>query len=119
VFTLLAIVAIGLFSSSATLAQGAVTVPAAVPVTVSSRPLGPGVASGFVGLATEYWNVEQEVGSDPAKPDTAFEQVARNLAPAGGFQLRIGGDSTDWTWFPIPGMTQPPWVRWTMISTHT
>ena len=111
---LFAIVAIGLFSSSAPVAQGAVTVPAPVPVTVTSRPLGPGVAAGFVGLATEYWNVEQEVGGDPSKPDLAFEQVARNLAPDGGFQLRIGGDSTDWTWFPIPGMTQPLWVRWTM-----
>ena len=30
------------------------------------------------------------------------------------FSLRIGGDSTDWTWFPIAGMKQPPWVRWTM-----
>jgi hypothetical protein len=85
-----------------------------IPVTVSNRPLGPGVASGFVGLATEYWNVEQEVGSDPSKPDAAFEQVAENLAPDGDFSLRIGGDSTDWAWFPIPGMTQPPWVRWTM-----
>jgi hypothetical protein len=92
------------------------TTGAGVPVTVSSRPLGPGIAAGFVGLATEYWNVEQEVGTDPTKPDTAFEQVARNLAPDGDFSLRIGGDSTDWTWFPIQGTTQPLWVRWTMTS---
>lgn len=87
---------------------------APLPLTVSSRPLGPGVPAGFVGLATEYWNIEQEVGTDPSKPDLAFEQVARNLAPDGDFSLRIGGDSTDWTWFPIPGMATPPWVRWTM-----
>jgi hypothetical protein len=114
---LLAVVAVIAITdaSATTTTTSAATIPAnAVPVTVSSRPLGPGVATGFVGLATEYWNVEQEVGSDPSKPDVAFEQVARNLAPDGGFQLRIGGDSTDWTWFPIPGMTQPLWVRWTM-----
>ena len=87
---------------------------AAAPLTVSSSGVGPGVPAGFVGLATEYWNVENEVGTDPSKPDAPFEQVARNLAPGGGFSLRIGGDSTDWTWFPIPGMKQPPWVRWTM-----
>ena len=54
--------------------------------------------------------------SAPTRPSPTrpFEQVARNLAPDGGFSLRIGGDSTDWTWFPIPGMKQPPWVRWTM-----
>jgi hypothetical protein len=104
-------------TGAATTTTGAATTPAnAVPLTVSSRPLGPGIAAGFVGLATEYWNVEQEVGSDPSKPDTAFEQVARNLAPDGGFSLRIGGDSTDWTWFPIQGVTQPLWVRWTMTN---
>lgn len=104
-------------TSTSTTTTGKTTLPAnTLPVTVSSRPVGPGVAAGFVGLATEYWNVEQEVGDDPAKPDSAFEQVARNLAPSGGFSLRIGGDSTDWTWFPIPGMTTPPWVRWTMTT---
>ncbi len=89
----------------------------AVPITVSSSAIGPGIAPGFVGIATEYWNVESEVGTDPTKPDTAFEQIARNLAPYGGFNLRIGGDSTDWTWFPIAGMKTPPWVKWTMTPT--
>lgn len=87
---------------------------AATRVNVSGATVGPPVAAGFVGLATEYWNVEQEVGTDPKKPDLAFEQTLRNLAPQGGFSLRIGGDSTDWTWYPIPGMKQPAWVRWTM-----
>jgi hypothetical protein len=116
VVVLFAILAIALVSSLAPLAQSAVTGAVPIPVTVSSRPLGPGVATGFVGLATEYWNVEQEVGKDPTKPDVAFEQIAENLAPHGGFSLRIGGDSTDWTWFPIPGTTTPPWVRWTMTT---
>ncbi|HEX3617749.1 MAG TPA: glycosyl hydrolase family 79 C-terminal domain-containing protein [Solirubrobacteraceae bacterium] len=102
--------------ATAPAASAAATSASSVPVTVSSRPLGPGIAPGFVGLATEYWNVEQEVGADPSKPDVAFEQVAHNLAPDGGFNLRIGGDSTDWTWFPIPGMTAPAWVRWTMTT---
>lgn len=88
-----------------------------LPVAVVGKPVGPPVAAGFVGLATEYWNVETEVGTDPAKPDLPFEQAARNLAPYGGLSLRIGGDSTDWTWFPIPGMKQPLWVRWTMTPT--
>jgi hypothetical protein len=107
-----------LIGSSAAASTPRAGVPA-VPVTVSSSAKGPGVAAGFVGLATEYWNVESEVGTDPSKPDSAFEQVARNLAPYGGLSLRIGGDSTDWTWFPIPGIKQPPWVRWTMTPTWT
>lgn len=105
-------------TKSTTTSTNTTTVPAnAVNVAVSSRPIGPGVAAGFVGLATEYWNVEQEVGIYASSPDLAFEQVARNLAPSGGFSLRIGGDSTDWTWFPIPGVKQPAWVRWTMTPT--
>lgn len=95
----------------------AAAAPVPVPVTVGSSAVGPRVPAGFVGLATEYWNVQQEVGTNPAKPDTVFEQTARNLAPYGSISLRIGGDSTDWTWFPIPGMKQPPWVRWTMTPT--
>ena len=100
-------------------ASGASTpaTPSGVPVSVSATAVGPAVSAGFVGIATEYWNVEKEVGTDPAKPDVAFEQTARNLAPYGNLNLRIGGDSTDWTWFPIPGMAQPPWVRWTMTPT--
>ena len=92
---------------------------ASVAVTVSrSNVRGcPPVAAGFVGLATEYWDVEKEVGAQPRSPDTAFEQLARNLAPDGGLDLRIGGDSTDWTWWPVPGMKQPAWVRWTMTPT--
>jgi hypothetical protein len=93
------------------------TTTAAVTVPVSGATVGPPVPAGFVGLATEYWNVEGEVGTDPNQPDIAFEQALRSLAPQGGFSLRIGGDSTDWAWFPIPGMKQPPWVRWTMTPT--
>jgi hypothetical protein len=87
---------------------------AAVAVTVGVSGVSPAVAPGFVGLATEFWDIEKDVGTNPAEPDVPFEQIAHNLAPHGGFVLRIGGDSTDWTWWPIPGMKQPPWVRWTM-----
>ena len=98
-------------------ARAAAAHAAAVTVKVGSASVGPPVPAGFVGLATEYWNVESEVGTDPSKPDLAFEQAVRNLAPYGGLSLRIGGDSTDWTWWPIAGMKQPPWVRWTMTPT--
>ncbi|HET9094554.1 MAG TPA: hypothetical protein VFN36_05655 [Solirubrobacteraceae bacterium] len=95
-------------------ARGAVAPPS---LTVGGQTVGPPVPAGFVGLATEYWNVEQEVGTDPTRPDRAFEQALLNLAPEGGFNLRIGGDSTDWSWWPIPGMKQPPWVRFTITPT--
>ena len=99
-------------ASSASAAGSSVASPATI--SIGTNPAGPPVSAGFVGLATEYWDVQKEVGSDPAHPDRAFEQIARNLSPYGGLTLRIGGDSTDWSWWPITGMKQPPWVRWTM-----
>lgn len=90
----------------------ALAAPAAV--TVGHRAVGPPVPAGFLGLANEYWDVQKELGTNPAAPDPVFEQILKNLAPYGGVTLRIGGDSTDWTWWPIPGMKTPRWVRWTM-----
>src|SRR5579875_710199 len=114
---LVAVVIAALIATQSASAFKPRTGAAPVPVTVRASAIGPGVAQGFVGLATEYWNIEFEAGTDPSKPDTAFEQAARNLSPDGDLSLRIGGDSTDWTWFPIPGMKQPPWVRWVMTPT--
>jgi hypothetical protein len=93
--------------------------PAPVSVSVGTAYVGPPVAAGFVGVATEYWDVEKEIGTDPSQPNVPFEQVLRNLAPYGSFNLRIGGDSTDWTWWPINGMPPPPWVKVTLSPTWT
>jgi hypothetical protein len=94
---------------------GAAAAP--VTVTVSGSTIGPAVSAGFVGLATEFPDIEKEVGTNPADPDIPFEHLVRGLAPYGGLSLRIGGDSTDWAWWPVPGMSQPPWVRWAMTPT--
>jgi hypothetical protein len=88
------------------------TAPAAV--TVSRADAGPPIRAGFVGITTEFWDMFKEAGTDPTQPDVPFEHVLENLAPDGGLDLRIGGDTTDWTWWPVPGMTQPPWARWTL-----
>jgi hypothetical protein len=86
----------------------------AVEVTVGTSYAGPPIRAGFVGITTEYWDMFREEGTNPTQPDVAFEQVLRNLAPEGGFDLRIGGDTSDWTWWPVPGMARPPWARWTL-----
>ena len=106
---------------AATFAAGAVTSvrlsttpPPPIELTVRGGYAGPPIRAGFVGMTTEYWDVLREVGTDPTKPDAPFEQVLKNLAPDGGFDLRIGGDTTDWTWWPVPGMAHPLWARWTL-----
>ena len=85
-----------------------------IELTVGRAYAGPPIRAGFVGITTEFWDIPKEVGLDPGQADVAFEQVLKNLAPDGGFDLRIGGDTTDWTWWPVPGMAHPLWARWTL-----
>jgi hypothetical protein len=88
-----------------------------IELTVGSAHAGPPIRAGFVGLTTEYRDMFKEVGTDPSQPDAPFEQLLENLAPDGGLDVRIGGDTTDWTWWPVPGMAPPPWARWTLTPT--
>ena len=46
--------------------------------------------------------------------DPRFIQLVRNLTPGQAPVLRIGGDSADWTWWPIPGIARPPGVTFTL-----
>jgi hypothetical protein len=70
------------------------------------------IPSGFLGLSLEYPAVEAYAGRDPGSVDPALAQLIRNLGPSP--VLRIGGDSTDWTWWPVSHMRRPPGVRYTL-----
>ena len=83
-------------------------------VTVSGTPFGRPIPSGFVGLSLEYQAIEPYAGSDPKAIDPVLVQLIRNLSPGQTPVLRIGGDSTDWTWWPVPGSPQPPGVSITI-----
>lgn len=100
--------------SSAASASQARASATPVSVTVSNAPVGPSVPADFVGIANEFWDIEKEVGSNPADPDLPFEQTVRQLSPYGTVSLRIGGDSTDWVWWPVAGIKKPAWVHWTI-----
>jgi hypothetical protein len=65
------------------------------------------VGSGFLGLALEFRSIPTLVGSDPRAVNPVLVQLIRNLDPTGRPQVRIGGQSTDRTWWPIAGYTQP------------
>lgn len=88
-----------------------------VNISVDNAAAGPPIHAGFVGLTTEFWDMFKEAGTDPANPDVPYEQVLEALAPQGGLSFRIGGDTSDWTWWPLPGVAQPPWARWTLTPT--
>jgi Glycosyl hydrolase family 79 C-terminal beta domain len=83
-------------------------------LTVGTDTVGPAVPAGFVGLSVELPAIISYAGKDPQAINPVLEQLIRNLAPGQSPVLRLGGDSTDWTWYPVPGMGRPPWVRYTL-----
>jgi hypothetical protein len=83
-------------------------------VTVSPGTGGATIQPGFLGLSLENTAILPYAGSDPKRPDPVFLQLVRNLTPDQSPVLRIGGDSTDWAWYPVPGLSKPNGVRVTL-----
>jgi hypothetical protein len=83
-------------------------------VTVSGAAAGPVIQPGFLGLSLENSAIIPYAGNDPKRLDPVFLQLVRNLTPDESPNLRIGGDSTDWAWYPVPGLTKPKGVRVTL-----
>ena len=84
--------------------------------TVDSAPTGSLRPAGFLGLSLEYSALEAYTGADSAALDPVFVQLLRNLAPAPGepIVLRIGGNSTDATWWPVSGVSPPAGARYAL-----
>jgi hypothetical protein len=83
-------------------------------VTVGGGAVGRAIPSGFVGLSMEFRSLEDYAGEDPQAINPVFLQLIRNLAPGQRPVLRIGGDSTDWTWSPVAHATRPPGVKYNL-----
>lgn len=66
-------------------------------------------AQGFLGIAAEVDTISDLSGS-VADPDTPFVNLLRNLSRGAPFLLRLGGNSGDDSWWPIPGMKKPPYL---------
>jgi Glycosyl hydrolase family 79 C-terminal beta domain len=69
-----------------------------------SRPL----PRSFLGVSLEYNTVTAYEGTSAKGSNPVLAQLIRNLAPGQTPLLRIAGDSTDWTWWPIRGVRRPP-----------
>jgi hypothetical protein len=105
-----AVLVLGIASSSSDDPVGA---PVAVIVhTDTEMPGTRPIPAGFVGFSLEYPAVEAYAGNDPLTMNPVFEQLVRNLGPAP--LLRIGGDSADWTWWPVVGVSRPAGVTFTL-----
>ncbi len=109
-----AAVVVGGAGCGAAAASSSSTAPGSATVTVDGSAKGRPVPSGFVGLSLEIRGVESFTGTDPSHVNPVLEQLIRNLSPGQRPSIRLGGDSTDWTWYPIPGMARPLGVRSTL-----
>jgi hypothetical protein len=109
----LAIVVLGLTSTSSGGSAGRVnaTVRTDQPL-AGDRP----IPAGFLGLSMEYPSVEAYAGGDPLAINPVLVRLIRSLSPGQAPVLRIGGDSADWTWWPLTDMARPPGVTFSLTQ---
>lgn len=83
-------------------------------VSVTAAPVGSAVPNGFVGISIEEKALTQFAGTNPKAIDPVLLHLLGAIAPQQNPVLRIGGDSTDWSWWPVPHMAQPGGVRFAL-----
>ena len=88
--------------------------PSALTISLPRTATGRRVPDGFLGFSFEFSAVRAYTGSDPRAINPVFEQLIRNLSPGQDPVLRIGGDSTDVSYAPSPGVTPPPYVAYAL-----
>jgi hypothetical protein len=60
---------------------------------------------GFLGLATSMSTIPGLSGS-ASNPDVPFDNLVRSLSPGAPPLLRLGGNSGDDSWWPVPGVQE-------------
>ncbi len=74
---------------------------------IAGTTTGPAMPSGFLGFSFETRALHVYTGRDPTAVNPVLVQLIRALNPGQTPILRIGGDSTDQTWWPIRGVIPP------------
>jgi hypothetical protein len=81
-------------------------------VDVGGPPTGRPIQPGFIGVSVEYWALHDYTGRNASAVNPVLVELLRNLAPSQQPVIRIGGDSTDQTWWPIRGVIPPGAVKY-------
>jgi hypothetical protein len=101
---------------------------AAASTVVRVGGLGRPIPPGFLGLSFEFPAIAAYMGTDPRAVNHVFVRLVRNLSPGQAPELRIGGKSTDGTWWPIPHVRpplavnyrlSPQWLTSVRLLSHT
>jgi len=96
---------------------GAIDKPSDQPAfDVTGAATGQAIPSGFVGLSIEIKSLEDYTGTNPDAVNPVFLHLLEDIAPEQSPVLRLGGDSTDWSWWPVTGVSRPPGVKFTLTS---
>ena len=90
---------------------------ASLTVNVGAATAGRPIQEGFVGTTMEFYAVPQYAGSDPSAINPVLVSLLRRLAPGQRRVLRIGGASTDTTWWPVTGLARPAGVNYDLTPT--
>jgi hypothetical protein len=100
--------------------RAATTPPAGTPppiaVQVTGTPVGRPIAPGFIGFSFEYPAVREYTGPNPRAINPVLVQLIRDVTPNQSPILRIGGNSADQTWWPLPGVKRSPSIKTTLNS---
>jgi hypothetical protein len=87
-------------------------------ISVSKSTITRPLPDDFLGLALEYNTIPRWMGTGLPR-NQVLVQLIRNLDPLGSPVLRIGGQSTDRTWWPVPGMSRPPGLTYNLTPAWT
>ena len=90
------------------------TAPNQPTFTVTGAAVGRPISSGFVGISTQIKALEEYAGTNPDAVNPVFLHLMEDLAPDQTPVLRLGGDSTDWSWWPVAHVARPPGVKFTL-----
>jgi hypothetical protein len=100
---------VGLAATTHTHTTRATHTTPSVRVDIDRSTLTAPLPAGFLGLALENDTIPEWVGDGRSarRVDPVLVALVRTLDPTGDPVIRIGGQSTDRSWWPVPGMTRP------------
>ena len=108
------VIAIAAFGQGADADDALTPARADASVTVLATGAGAPIAPGFVGVSFEYPALGAYAGTDPAAINPVLENLLRALTPGASPVIRIGGNSTDTTWWPAVGLRRPGGVTYSL-----
>jgi hypothetical protein len=83
---------------------------------VGTTAFGPVMPPGFVGFSLEYKAMHIYTGRDPSHLNPVLVTLLKNLAPGQAPVLRIGGNSTDKTWWPVRRVIPPAGINYDLTK---